>query len=77
MANVVKDLLTGRDGESHDIARYSWAVTVTTAIAGFLWNMLHNSVVDLQGFGMAIATIVGAHGGAIWAKKATEPGQKE
>lgn len=70
---AIKDVFTGRDNETHDVARYSWVVSVTAAIAFGGWNAFHSDVVDLASFGTCIATIVGAHGAAIWAKRDSEP----
>ena len=73
---IGKDIFTGRDNETHDIARYSWAVSITAAIALAILSAVHNGVVDLAAFGTAVAAIVGAHGAALWAKRDTEPGSK-
>jgi len=31
---IVNDLLTGKDGKTHDIARWSWVITMGAVIAG-------------------------------------------
>jgi hypothetical protein len=73
LPKFIQDLLTGKDGETHDIARHSWAWTTLAAVAGGVWNAVHAGAVDLMQFAQAIGVIVAAHGGAIWAKKTTEP----
>lgn len=73
----IKDIFTGRDNETHDVARYSWTVSITATIALAIWSAIHNGVVDLAAFGTAVAAIVGAHGAALWAKRDTEPKAKD
>lgn len=73
MRKMIKDLFTGIDGQSHDIGRWSWAVSIFSVIGGGVWNAVHAGVVDVMQFAQALGVVVAAHGGAIWAKKTTEP----
>lgn len=73
----LKHILTGKDGVTHDVARHSWVWTTLATIGGAAWNAAHAGVVDLAQFAQAIGVLVAAHGGAIWAKKDTEPSAKE
>ena len=75
MPEFFKHLVTGKDNETHDLARWSWVLTTLTTIFGATYNAAHNGVVNLVDFAQAIGIISGAHGAAIWAKKDTEPGQ--
>jgi hypothetical protein len=67
------DILTGKDGQTHDIGRWSWVGSMLAVIAAALHTAWTKGTVDLVAFGQAIATVVGAHGAALWAKKDTEP----
>jgi hypothetical protein len=73
MPDFLKHLLTGKDNETHDIARHSWLWTTVATIAGAVWNAMHAGAVDLGQFAQAIGILVAAHGGAIFAKAKTEP----
>jgi hypothetical protein len=73
MGKMIKDLFTGIDGQSHDIGRWSWAICLFAVIAGVAWNALHAVVIDAKQFAEALGIVVAAHGGALWAKKTTEP----
>ena len=73
--SIWSDLLTGKDGVSHDIGRWSWAVSIGAVIAAGLHTAWHGSI-DLVAFGTSIAAVVGAHGVALGLKKDTEPGAK-
>jgi hypothetical protein len=72
---VLRDLTTGKDGETHDLGRWSWIVTTLSLIAGAIWNAVHAGAVDLMSFAQALGVNVAAHGGALWAKAKTEPEQ--
>lgn len=74
MKKPVKDLFTGRDGETQDIARWSWAFSLLGILAATTANFIHGHAIDLVALGTAIGAVVGAHGAALWAKKDTEPG---
>lgn len=76
MPEWVRQLLTGKDNQTHDLARWSWVSTTLAAIGGAIYNAIHAGVVNLTDFAQAIGIITGAHGAAIWAKKDTEPGEK-
>lgn len=72
----LKQLLTGKDGQTHDLGRWSWVVSTASVIGGGVWNALHAGVIDLMQLAQAIGLVVAAHGGALWAKKDTEPEPK-
>jgi hypothetical protein len=71
--NWLRHILTGKDNETHDIARWSWVITTLTTISGAAWNAYHAGVIDLMSFAQAIGIITGAHGASIMMKKDTEP----
>lgn len=74
MKKQVNDLFTGKDGETQDIARWSWAFSLFGILAATAANSLHGHAIDLIALGTAIGAVVGAHGAALWAKRDTEPG---
>ena len=74
----MNDLLTGVDGKTHDIARWSWMIVMTALIGGAVFNAYFNKTINLRDFADSVAIIVGAHGAAMFAKKDTEPkGEKD
>lgn len=73
MNKVLNDLLTGKDGKTHDIGRWSLLVSIFGFFGAVIYNALHAGAVDLERMYMGVAAIVGAHGMAIWAKQNTEP----
>jgi hypothetical protein len=76
MREFFKQLLSGKDNQTHDIGRWSWLVTTLSVIAGGAWNAIHSGALDLAAFSQAVAVVVGAHGATLWAKRDTEPGDK-
>ncbi len=70
-------IVTGKDNTTHDIGRWSWVLSMATAIGGVVWNAIHVGAVDLMVMAQALGVIVAAHGGALWAKASTEPKDKE
>ena len=73
--SILKDLFTGKDGVTHDLGRWSWALSLGAVIAAGLHSAWHGAI-DLVAFGTSIAAVVGAHGVALGLKKDTEPGAK-
>jgi len=77
MIDIVKQLLTGKDNHTHDLARWSWLLSLLTIIGGVIWNTIHQGSFLTVDFAQAVAIIAGAHGVAIYAKKDTEPFSKD
>lgn len=75
-SEAFKQLVTGKDNQTHDLGRWSWLVSTISLIGGGVWNALHAGVIDLMGFAQAIGVVVAAHGGALFLKKDTEPPPK-
>ena len=76
MMNAIKQLLTGVDGETHDLGRWSWAGSFVTVVAAAAGNWWHGLALDVQALATALGIVAGAHGAALWAKKDTEPKEK-
>lgn len=69
----LKQLFTGKDCETQDLGRWSWAFSLSSLIGIAAYEAWTGKAVDLQSFGIAISTVVAAHGVAIGLKKDTEP----
>ena len=75
--NLFKQLMTGRDNETHDLGRWSWFASFVAVIGHSIWNTLSGVPVKLTDLAMALAAVAGAHGVALGMKKDTEPAEKE
>ena len=73
MNKIINDLLTGKDGKTHDIARWSWMISVLAVIIGTGYELYHSVVVSLREFAEAVGIIAGAHGASVLMKKDAEP----
>ena len=69
----LKHIVTGKDNETHDVARWSWITTTIATIIGAGWNAVHGGAMNLMDFAQAIGIISGAHGAAVMMKKDAEP----
>lgn len=74
MVKILRDLFTGIDGESHDIGRYLWALSVIMGLlyAGYdlLWLM---HPFDIVAYGTGCGLLLAGGGAALMAKSGTEP----
>lgn len=73
LKTILRHLFTGKDGATHDLGRYSWAlsfVAVCGLAAYHCWHGTAPSITELAASLVAVAT---GHGVAIFAKRDTEP----
>ena len=68
-------LLTGKDNQTHDIGRWSWALSFLVLVIVALWEVVHANAVSLRELAESLGLISGAHSASIWAKKDTEPNE--
>lgn len=71
--NWLRHLVTGSDNATHDLGRWSWIGSFLAVIGAAAHNAMHGVTLDVQSIATALASIAGAHGVALWAKKDTEP----
>jgi hypothetical protein len=71
--NIVKQLLTGKDGETHDIARWSWMISLFAVVVGGAYELFREHASVLREFAESVGIIAGAHGAAVFLKKDAEP----
>ena len=72
-SKILNDLLTGQDGKTHDIGRWSWMLSLLATMFGAGYEMVYNNAPILKDFAEAVGIIAGAHGAAVMLKKDTEP----
>lgn len=71
--NIVKQLLTGKDGQTHDIARWSWMISLIAVVVGGAYELFREHASVLREFAESVGIIAGAHGAAVYMKKDAEP----
>jgi hypothetical protein len=77
MRDFIKQLITGKDNTSYDLARCGWILSSLTITVGSLWNAYHAKVFQLIDYAQSISTLAVAFGAAIFLKKDTEPNNQE
>ncbi len=73
MSKILRELLTGLDGQSHDLGRYSWAGSFLSITLVTLWHEWRGVAVDLTVLAAAYGTTAAAHSAALFMKRSTEP----
>jgi len=78
MRKMIKDSLTGVDGESFDIVRVLSALVILVALGLTIYVVVYKDTpFDIQSYGIGIGTIFAALGAALKLKENTEPKEKD
>lgn len=72
MKEIFKQLLTGKDCKTYDLARVTWLLGFIAVIALASYEVMHNSV-SLRELAEALGIVSGAGGASTMLKKDTEP----
>jgi hypothetical protein len=72
MNEFLKQLLTGKDNQTQDIARWSWMICLLTVVALSGYEAMRGSI-SLREVAESFGIIAGAHGAAVMMKKDSEP----
>lgn len=75
LSKIVKDCLTGRDGETYDPARIYLAMAVNVFLAAVIIGAVKGLPFDPNGFGIGFGALLAGGGLAVALKSNTEPGQ--
>jgi len=70
---IINDLLTGADNKTHDIARWSWMISLFMVLFATGYELVLNATPSIRDFAEAVGIISGAHGAAVMLKKDSEP----
>jgi hypothetical protein len=73
MTDIIKQLLTGRDNQTHDIARWSWMIGFIAVICIAVYEVMQAHQVSLLELAEALGVVSGASGASVMMKKDTEP----
>lgn len=72
MKEIFTQLLTGKDGSTQDIARWSWMICLITVIVLAGYEAIRGAV-SIRELAESFGIIAGAHGAAVMLKKDAEP----
>ena len=70
---IIQQLLTGKDGETNDLGRWSWVICMGAVLLHDAFQLYRNIPVDVRDLAIALSAVAAAHGIAIGAKSHTEP----
>ena len=73
MTEILKQLLTGKDNQTHDIARWSWMLGFIAVICIAIYEVMQARQVSLLELAEALGVVSGASGASVMMKKDTEP----
>lgn len=74
--NLFGQILTGADNQTHDLGRWSWAVSFLAVVGAAGWQLWRGQPISLQELATSLGVVAAAHGAALWAKQETEPCSK-
>lgn len=75
MKNVLTQLLTGKDNQTHDIVRWGGGLIILTGVFLEIYSVIKlGKQFDLTQFGTGWAAILGGIGVAVKVKESSEPG---
>ena len=72
MQDILKQLLTGKDNQTYDLARVTWLLGFVAVIGLSGYEVMHGSV-NLRELAEALGIVSGASGASVMMKKDTEP----
>jgi hypothetical protein len=70
---MIKNLLTGKDNQTYDIARVAWAISILAVLSVAGYQVITNGTVSLRELAESLGIVSGAGGASVWAKKESEP----
>jgi hypothetical protein len=70
---MIKQLLTGKDNQTYDIARVAWAISILAVLSVAGYQVIMNGAVSLRELAESLGIVSGAGGASVWAKKDSEP----
>ena len=72
MQDILKQLLTGKDNATYDLARVTWLLGFVAVIGLAGYEVMHGSV-NLRELAEALGIVSGASGASVMMKKDAEP----
>lgn len=78
MSEIFKQILTGKDGETHDVIRWLALAAVVVALGLQIYVVAYkcSQPFDMQAFGLGLGAVFASVGAALKLKEGSEPEPK-
>lgn len=70
---ILRQMLTGKDNQTHDIVRWACALGVLVGLGLVIWDELHGTHFDFINYGLGLGGMLTAVSAALKFKASTEP----
>ena len=70
---MIRQLLTGKDNATFDIARVAWFVSILAILLVAGYQVVMNGAVSLRELAESLGIVSASGGASVWAKKDAEP----
>ena len=74
MIEILKQLLTGKDNQTHDLGRWTWFIGFTAIIVIAAYEVFQTKTISLTELASALGIVSGAGGASVMMKQNSEPG---
>ena len=74
MNDVIKQLLTGKDNQTHDLGRWTWMAGFISIICIAIYEVVQSKAISLTELASALGIVSGAGGASVMMKQNSEPG---
>jgi hypothetical protein len=70
---VIRQLLTGKDNTTFDIARVAWFISLFAVLCVAGYQLYQHGTVSLRELAESLGIVSASGGASVWAKKDAEP----
>lgn len=77
MANILRELFSGKDNKTLDVGRILWAMSILSFLGMGFYGIYSDQVIDFLAYGTGLSGLLAAGGAALGFKRQTEPDPKE
>jgi hypothetical protein len=70
---VIRQLLTGKDNTTFDIARVAWFISLLAILCVAGYQLYQHGTVSLRELAESLGIVSASGGASVWAKKDAEP----
>jgi hypothetical protein len=74
MKDILKQLLTGKDNQTHDLGRWTWLIGFFAVIVIAIYEVMQSKSISLTELASALGIVSGAGGASVMMKQNSEPG---